>query len=276
MNHPFLYVFLVLGCILLAVAIIMRVNRVRHPEDRRPHPLEIGHWLAGMISCAVGLIPLLGGGPNEPIISDSPTHSPSRSVLVQGGHVATSPGTGAENSADSGPAPSETSESGSYRLEHSGIPLTIRSAHDGRTCSPYIAVDFDGSPTGGDNPITRRVTNASELSQAQRDAIDMVYETCADANLIVRQNTSVGLLRKGAEAGPEQCAAAASAASLGSLNIEKGAGAEEVGFEVGAALCAITQTGRVARATITNIAYNAGIGNTIPTVEFELTTWVRE
>ncbi|MFD7996990.1 hypothetical protein [Streptomyces mexicanus] len=31
--------------------------------------------------------------------------------------------------------------------------------------------------------------------------------------------------------------------------------------------------GRVARATITRIVYNAGIGDNIPTIQFKLTTW---
>ncbi|MGI5486291.1 hypothetical protein [Microtetraspora malaysiensis] len=97
-----------------------------------------------------------------------------------------------------------------------------------------------------------------------------MYETCPDAQLIVTQKDSVGLLRKGDDAGPEQCAAAASGASLGTLRIDKHANPEEAG----ASLRAVTSTGCVARSTITKITY-AGTYS-IPAVEFKLTTWVRE
>ncbi|WP_433223464.1 hypothetical protein [Microtetraspora malaysiensis] len=161
-----------------------------------------------------------------------------------------------------------------YQEERSGIPLTIRTAHDGSSCSPYIAIDFDGSASGGENPITRRVVNEDELTEAQKESADMFYITCSEAELRAAQSTSVGLLRMGKEAGPAQCAAAASGASLGNLRIDKNSKAKEEGFEPGASLCAVTPSGRVARATITKITY-AGSGGWIPTVEFDLTTWIR-
>ncbi|GAA3754439.1 hypothetical protein GCM10022205_46840 [Spinactinospora alkalitolerans] len=171
---------------------------------------------------------------------------------------------------------SSPSEMADYEEENSGIPLTIRSAHDG-SCVPYLAVDFDGSPSGGEFPITRRVGDEDDLTTAQLEAIDMRYVTCADGFLKVADGASVGLLRKGEEDGWRKCAAAASGASIGgSLEITDDARPADVGFEVGASLCAVTAEGRIARATITNIVYNAGYGDSLATVEFELATWKRK
>lgn len=160
----------------------------------------------------------------------------------------------------------------SYQLEYEDVPFAIRPPG---SCDGYTAVDFDGDPFGDGPPITRRVVDPRELTSSEREAIDMYYETCADAVLSAAQGASVGLLRK-AETGDvegtaEQCAAAAKTASIGGeLNIEKNSNARDTGFEVGASLCAVTPQGRVAKATITHITYGSW-GHAL--VEFTLTTW---
>ncbi|WP_147304567.1 hypothetical protein [Thermasporomyces composti] len=112
-------------------------------------------------------------------------------------------------------------------MEHKDVPLAIRPPGG---CD-HLAVDFDGDPFMNGTPITQRVADMSDLSPSEREAIDMYYETCGIyATLSVRPGASVGLVRKtedGAEVTPEQCAAAASAASIGGeLHINKGAHAE--------------------------------------------------
>lgn len=270
---------LAIGFVFLVTAIVMRRHRVRKPDapELARHPLEVAGWIAGIIACATSIVgPIVGnsdggGGGSTPVTKPtSVTEAPPTSA------PSAMPNDVSKRSVATPDAPSASPlASVEYRIEHSEIPFTIRTANSGSSCSSYTAVDFDGNPDGGENPITRRVVNEEELTSSQRDAIDMAYLTCADAELVSKQKASVGLLRKGEEAGPEQCAAAASGASLGSLSIEENAKAEEVGFEPDASLCAVTSTGRVARATITKITYNSGIGDSIPTVEFKLTTWVR-
>jgi hypothetical protein len=153
------------------------------------------------------------------------------------------------------------------------VPLAIRPA--GESCaSAYTAVDFDGDPYAGSTPITLRVLDEDELSSPQLEAIDMRYSGCAGhAVFEVTQGALVGLLRKEETATAERCAQAASGASIsGYLDIGDEREATDLGFEVGASLCAVTPTGRVARAKITRIIrpdYD------LPAVEFELTTWVR-
>ncbi|NNG87593.1 hypothetical protein [Streptomyces cacaoi] len=152
--------------------------------------------------------------------------------------------------------------------------MAIRTAHDGSFCDPYIAIDFDGNPNGGEHPITRRVADEGDLSSEQLKATDMRYVTCAEAKLVAEEGASVGLLRKGERSGVKECAAAASGASIGgALDITDDAKPIDDGFEEGASLCAVTSQGTVARATIDRIVYNAGIADSIPTVEFKLTTW---
>jgi hypothetical protein len=157
------------------------------------------------------------------------------------------------------------------------VPLAIYSP--GNRCGDFIAVDFDGDPSGNGAPITQLVLDEDEddLSVEERGAIDMHYRVCGwDAALSVAPGAKVGLLSKteaGAEVTPERCAAAASGASIGgALRIDERANPEEAGFEVGASLCAVTPQGRVAKATITRINYN---DDRHALVRFNLTTWVR-
>lgn len=276
LSSPLITSLLVVGGILLLAAFLMRRHQARNPQGRAPakHMLEVAGWIAGVASCGLGIVQVFieAAQPEHPPV---PTAPPT--AAAQRPSPPAAPGDAVpERTPTPSATPTEPLVSGGYRLEHSGIPLTIRNARNDTSCTPYLAVDFDGSPAGGEFPITRRVTDEDALTREQLESIDMTYEACFQANLVARQNTSVGLLRKGRENGPEQCAAAASGASISTLDIARDAGAEKVGFEVGAALCAITPTGRLARAVITNIAYEAGIDDDVPTVEFELTTWVRD
>jgi hypothetical protein len=245
------------------------------PYGRAPGPGTSGDrstflWLAGTIAAAVitgafGLWAALIKPDDSADGVPRPGTSSSAPVRAAGPALAQPP---------SGEDPEETEEptpGDGYELEHENIPLAIRTAG---ACGPYLAIDFDGDPTGMNGPITRRVTNESDLGSDELASIDMKYVTCSEGELLVSEGAAVGLLRKGEGDGPETCAAAASGASIGgSLNITKDNKPADAGFEEGASLCAVTAKGRLARATITKIVYNSGISNRIPSVEFKLTTW---
>lgn len=198
---------------------------------------------------------------------DEVSSLPSRPSSVASAEPITTPETTTPAAAGSGAA--------AYRVEYEDVPFAIN--HPGNRCSDYIAVDFDGDPFGNGSSITQRVVDEDELSSSEREAIEMSYQTCGGrATLSVEQGATVGLLSKteaGAEVTPERCAAAASGASIGgALRIDKSAHPEEVGFEEGASMCAVTPEGRVAKAMITKIHYDE---NGYALVRFTLTTWVR-
>jgi len=249
----------------------------KHNEDSQTEWLATLTGLASVVSVGVVIAQLWFEEGPEPRPSDDPATSQtagSRSRAPD--EKRTSPTTTAEpitTPAPSASLPSEVRSTPTYRLEHKDVPLAIRSPG---TCeSAYTVVDFDGDPFGDGPPITRRVVDWDALTSSEREAIDMYYETCVTAVLSVSPGSSVGLLRKGEaaeEVTAEQCAAAASGASIGGeLRIDNSADARDAGFEVGASLCARTPQGRVAKATITHISYESGF----PAVEFTLTTWVR-
>lgn len=97
-----------------------------------------------------------------------------------------------------------------------------------------------------------------DFSTAQLDAIDLTYSTCANAQLEVEKGAVVGLLREGAGADWRECAAAASGASIGTLEVNRESRPEDAGFVEGAAICALTDEGRVARAAITGSCSTPG------------------
>lgn len=278
---PYLIFFIAIALGGFLVAQGMRAHRKNRKTAEngqgKPHPVELLSWVFTIIGTLISTLLVVfnfapGGGAESQ--EAHPTSSSSKAVTEQArqGSSSESPG---ESATPTAPTTPEESSQGIVE-ENSGIPLTIRTAHDGTSCDPYIAIDFDGSPSGGENPITRVVTDKSSLSDAELEAADMTYVTCANAELRASQGTPVGLLRAGKENGPQECSAAASGSSIGNLRVDKPAKPENVGFEVGASLCAVTPSGRIARATITKITFNAGIANIIPTIEFELTTWIKK
>jgi hypothetical protein len=259
---PRLIAFIAIAATLILVGILLHFQRRRGPEQPTKHLLEVGSFIAGIASAlAAILFPLLSAptSASQPPSAEPPTSAPASTPPTP-----IAPDTPGATSTPEPAAP--------YVEEHRDIPFTIRTAHDGRNCDPYISIDFDGG-LSADRPITTRIVDEDELTTAQREAGDMFYVTCSNAELRASQNASVGLLRDGKNATPEQCAAAASASSLGNLDITKDAHPDDIGFTEGSAICALTPDNRLARATITKITYNAGIGNRIPTVEFSLSTW---
>lgn len=258
MNWTSLWIVLgVAAVVALIVALLLRVTAADRPA------LEVGSWGVGILGGALSIITFVSM-PSAVVGSDEDLGAESSTVSSKGDDARSSgDGTDADEEADP-----------TYSEELSEVPFTIRNANDGGSCSPYRAIDFDGGAGDPDFPIVRVVEDESDLSTEQPDAIDAEYHTCADGELVAAQTASVGLLREGAGAGWEECSTAASSTSIGTLNLSDRP--EDVGFEPGSALCAVTDQHRVARAAIINVVYNSGIADSIPTVECELTTWVQD
>ena len=224
---------LLVAFVISLVACVVARWWAKHNEDSQTEWLATLTGLASVVSVGVVIAQLWFEEGPEPRPSDDPaTSQTAESRSRAPDEKRTSPTTTAEpitTPAPSASLPSEVRSTPTYRLEHKDVPLAIRSPG---TCeSAYTVVDFDGDPFGDGPPITRRVVDWDALTSSEREAIDMYYETCGIyATLSVRPGASVGLVRKtedGAEVTPEQCAAAASAASIGGeLHINKGAHAE--------------------------------------------------
>ncbi|MFG1694130.1 hypothetical protein [Nonomuraea sp. NPDC049309] len=225
----------------ITVRILRHLPRQRGPNQPKKNLLEIASWICGIASVIFTALSNLVG--HSHFILRATERDPDRER--SGAHAADAAQPRCARLDEPSPGHSRVCRGAS------GDPFTIRTAHhDGSSCNPHIAIDFDGSPSG-DSPITTRVIDEDELTTAQREAADRYYVTCRTAELRAAQTASIGLLRNGKNATPEQCAAAASSASIGNLGINKDAKPADIGFIEGSAICAVTPNNRLARATIT-------------------------